>query len=314
MRRRRLTALLAVCALFCCLPAASAGATTTASFDDPVGDSLEFAADLGATTVTVGDDDAVSVDTLVTPRPPAGWGGCSHYVVGICMPSDMTLTWYLDYAAGAGSLADDGADAKVLVVPQQGTSTWEGSRWDAAAGSFSAGARPLGSEDSDSARWSLRLSDLGVPRPATVRIWAVSLYRSFNGLGQQLSYEDKAGPGTVTIPGPPPTLDPAASLPCKRKADTVNRLQRRLRTLRRAAKRGEPGAARKLRRLRATKGRAVKAMVRRCGPPVAEPPATPAPTAAPPGCELVTKPVLQQEGTGIFAPWVVKPEVVVECD
>lgn len=58
----------------------------------------------------------------------------------------------------------------------------------------------------------------------------------------------------------------------------------------------------------------MRAMKRRCGPPVAASPGAPAPTAAPPGCELVTKPVLQQEGTGIFAQWVVKPEVVVECD
>ncbi|MGC1853724.1 MAG: hypothetical protein WA687_14970, partial [Solirubrobacterales bacterium] len=76
-------------------------------------------------------------------------------------------------------------------------------------------------------------------------------------------------------------------------------------------RRGKPGAARKLRRTRATRGRAIQAMKRSCGPPATE--EAPPPAAAPPGCKLVTKPVLQQEGVGIHAEWVIKPEVVVEC-
>ena len=50
-------------------------------------------------------------------------------------------------------------------------------------------------------------------------------------------------------------------------------------------------------------------MKRSCGAPVSGP----APTSAPPGCRLVTKTVLKQEGIGIYAKWVLKPEVVVEC-
>jgi hypothetical protein len=54
----------------------------------------------------------------------------------------------------------------------------------------------------------------------------------------------------------------------------------------------------------------VRSLKRACGKPVAQE----APEAAPPGCRLVTKPVLKQEGVGIFAKWVVQPEVVVECE
>jgi hypothetical protein len=50
-------------------------------------------------------------------------------------------------------------------------------------------------------------------------------------------------------------------------------------------------------------------MKRSCGAPVKGP----APSSAPPGCRLVTKTVLKQEGIGIYAKWVLKPEVVVEC-
>jgi hypothetical protein len=50
-------------------------------------------------------------------------------------------------------------------------------------------------------------------------------------------------------------------------------------------------------------------MKRACGPAVSGAP----PTSAPPGCRLVTKTVLKQEGLGIYAKWVLTPEVVVEC-
>lgn len=310
--RPRSAALLMAIAALCCLPAASAAAATSGSFDDPIGDSLEFAPDLGTTTVTIGDDETISVDTRIVPRPPAFWGGCAYYVVGICMPADMTVTWYVDHTPSGGSVADGGADAKVVVIPRGGQTFWEGSRWDAANGRFSAGAQPAATEDTGGVRWTLRLADLGIPRPATLRVWVVSLYKSYNGLGVLFNYEDLAGPGAASVDGPPPSpVDPAANLPCKRKTAAVNRLQRRLRSLRRAAARGKPGAAAKLRRLRATRARAIKAMKRRCGPPVEED--APPPSSAPPGCKLVTKPVLQQEGIGIHAEWVVKPEVVVEC-
>ncbi len=310
----RPVALLVAFALLCCLPVASTAAATSGSFEDPIGDVLEFAPDLGATTVTVGDDETIAVDTRIVPRPPAFWGGCAYYVVGTCIPADMTVTWYLDHTPGSGSVADDGADAKVVVIPRRGETFWEGSRWDTANGRFSAGAQPAGAEDSGGARWTLRLADLGIPRPATLRIWAVSLYKSYNGLGTLLEYEDKAGPGTVAVEAPPGTSGPAgvaASGPCKRKTRTVNAIQRRIRALRRHADDGNRRARRKLRRLRDTRGRAVRAMKHRCGPPADD--EAPPPTSAPPGCKLVTKPVLQQEGVGIYAEWVVKPEVVVEC-
>lgn len=313
--RATAVALIALAALL--LPAAGAAAATSGSFDDPIGDTLEYAPDLGATTVTIGDDETIAVDTRIVPRPPAGWGGYA-YCVGFppfqtCVPADMNVTWYIDHTPSTGSVADDGADAKVVVIPRQGQTFWESSKWDAANGKFAAGAKPLGSEDPGGAKWTLRLADLGIPRPATLRVWVVSLYKSYNGVGTLLEYSDRAGPGTVAVDGPPPspTGGPATNPACARKTKTVNGLQDRIRSLRRQAAKGKAGAKRKLRRSRAARKRAVKAMKRKCGQPVTE--TAPAPTAAPPGCKLVTKPVLQQEGVGIHAEWVIKPEVVVEC-
>jgi hypothetical protein len=308
----RATAVLAVSLLLAVAPA-SAGAAASGSFDDPVGDTTEFAPDLGATTVTVGDDDVLSVNTRIVPRPPAFWGGCAYYVVGTCVPANMNVTWYFDYSPTAGSVADGGADAKVVVVPARGQTFWESARWDAANGRFTAGARPAAAEDAGGVTWSLRLADLGIPEPATLRVWAVSLYRSYNGLGVLFDYSDMAGPGTVSIPVPPGAAGDGGATPaCREAIVDANRLQRKLRRAKRAvAKGGGRKARRRLARLRTRRNSALKAMRDSCATPVD--PAGPPPASPPPGCQLVTKPVLQQEGTGIYAPWVIKPEVVVEC-
>jgi hypothetical protein len=309
-------AVLAIAAVLALLPA-SAIAAVSGSFDDPIGDTPQYAPDLGATTVTVGDDDSLVVDTRIVPRPPAGWGGCA-YTVGFppfqtCVPANMNVAWYFDYAANSGSVADGGADAKVVVVPSQGQTFWEGSRWDAANGRFSAGAQPAGAEDPGGVTWVLRLADLGIPRSATLRIWVVSLYKSYNGLGVLLNYSDAAGPGTVSIPGPPPPSGSGPGKPCRRAMTKASDLQRLVAKARREVKEGGDSAARrKLTKLRAKRKRALRAMVRRCSARIA--PSGPPPSEAPPGCRLVTKPVLQQEGIGIYAEWVIKPEVVVECE
>lgn len=303
-------ALVAVACLL--LPAGALGAAS-GSFEDPVGDTLEFAPDLGLTSVTVGDDETIAVDTRIVPRPPAGWGGCAYYVVGTCIPSDMNVTWYFDYDPAAGSVADDGADAKVVVVPARGQTFWESDRWNAAAGKFTAGAQPAGTEDPGGVRWALRLADLGIPRPAALRVWAVSLYKSYNGLGVLLDYSDTAGPGTISIPGPATGGGTQPSGSCKRAIGRANGLQRRLRGAKRRLKRGGGRRARrKVARLKHRRRLSLKAMKRRCAARVDSSPSPP-PSSAPPGCRLVTKPVLQQEGTGIHAQWVIKPEPVVEC-
>jgi hypothetical protein len=306
----RTVAVVATAAVFLVLPAI-AGASSSASFDDPIGDVTYYAPDLGATTVTVGDDDVLTVDTRIVPRPPAFWGGCA-YTVGFppyqtCVPANMNVSWYLDFQSGAGSVADGGADAKVVAVPSGGQTFWESDHWDSANGRFSAGAKPAATDDPGGVRWSLQLADLRIPKPATVRVSVVSLYKSYNGLGVLLNYSDLAGPGTLAIAGPPrpPAVDPS----CSRATNTVNRLQRRIRSARRRAAKGSRSARRRLARLRSKQRRASRAMKRRCGSPVKGAP----PTSAPPGCRLVTKTVLKQEGIGIYANWVLKPEVVVEC-
>jgi hypothetical protein len=307
----RTAAVLAVSILACALAAATARASSSASFDDPIGDVSSYAPDLGATTITVGDDDTFTVDTRIVPRPPAYWGGCA-YTVGTfpyqtCVPANMNVTWYLDFDSAAGSVVDDGADAKVVVIPTRGQTFWESSRWDTANGRFSAGAKPAGTEHADGARWILRLADLGIPKPASVRIWVVSLYKSYTGLGTLLNYSDTAGPGTVPIAGP--ASAPAANRSCTRATARVNSLQRKIRSARRRAAKGSRSARRRLARLRSQRRRALRTMKRKCGAPVKGTP----PASAPPGCRLVTKTVLKQEGIGIYAKWVLKPEVVVEC-
>lgn len=302
----RMAAALAI-AIACLVVPASAGAASSGSFDDAIGDATYYAADLGATTINVGDDDTFTVDTRIVPRPPAYWGGCA-YTVGAfpyqtCVPANMNVTWYLDFSANSGSVANDGADAKVAAVPSKIQTFWESSRWDTANGKFAAGAKPAAGEDAGGAHWTLRLADLGIPRPATVRIWVVSTYKSYNGVGTLLEYSDTAGPGSVQVAGAPGAVSgPSAS--CAQATRRVNRLQRRIR----AAKRRGAGH-RRLRRLRSQRKRALRKMKRNCGAPVTTPP----PATAPPGCRLVTKTVLKQEGIGIYAKWVLKPEVVVVC-
>jgi hypothetical protein len=308
----RTAAVLAVAAACLVVPAAAVAAVS-ASFDDPIGDTTDYAPDLGLSTVTVGDDDTITLDTRIVPRPPAYWGGCAYYVgfppFQTCVPSNMNVTWYIDHTSGSGSVIDGGADAKVTAVPSRGQTFWESTRWDAANGRFSAGAKPLAAEDAGGVKWTLQLIDLGIPKPATMRIRVVSAYKSYTGTGVLLEYSDTAGPGTVAIPGVAGAGVPGASQACVGATRKVNRLQRRIRAVRKRAAKGSRSARRQLRRLRTRKRRALKAMKRRCGAPVT----APAPTSAPPGCRLVTKPVLKQEGVGIYAEWVIKPEVVVEC-
>jgi hypothetical protein len=305
----RAVAVLAILATAWLSPAVG-HAAVSASFDDPIGDSTYYAPDLGATKMTVGDDETFTVDTRIVPRPPAYWGGCA-YTVGFfpyqtCVPANMNVTWYLDFLRTAGSVSDDGADAKVTVIPARTQTFWESARWDSANGKFSAGAKPAFGEDAGGAHWTLRLADLGIPKPATVRVWAVSLYKSYNGVGTLLDYSDKAGPGSIAVAG---GQAPAAGSGCVQATRRVNSLQRRIRSAKRRAAHGGRAAKRRLARLRAQRKRALRKLKRRCGAPVSGP----APTTAPPGCRLVTKTVLKQEGIGIYAKWVLRPEVVVEC-
>lgn len=230
VRRLRPVALIAAVAAICALPAASAAASTV-TFGDATGDMSQFAVDLGATTVAVSDD-AVSVETAIVPRPPAGWGGCAYLIGEACIPAEMNVSWYLDFAPAAGSVADEGADARIVVVPEPGRSLWESELWSSAGGRFLPGPRPLGSQEPDSVRWSLRLSDLGIARPATVRIWAVSFFGAQPGLGAPIDYEDRAGPATILLDeGAAGTGREAGSTArCKRKAAASAR-RRRMRLL-----------------------------------------------------------------------------------
>lgn len=306
----RSMALAAVTVAALLMAPSGAAAATSGSVADPVGDVTQFAPDLAATTVTVGDDDTLTVDTRIVPTPPAGWGGCAYFVVGICVPSNMTVTWYLDFVPGAGSLAEDGADAKVVAIPVRGQTTWESTRWDAANGRFTAGAVPAATVDAGGVRWQLRLGDLGIPRPASVRMRIVSLYKSATGTGVLVDYSDVAGPAAIPVAGPAAGAAPSAG--CTTATRAVNKLQRRIRSTTRRARRGSDSAKRRLPRLKAQRRRALRRLGSECGTP-AKGPAPTAPTSAPPGCRLVTKPVLVLEGIGLNAKYVLRQRVVVEC-
>ncbi len=240
--------LLALVAL-CALPGAAAAGPN--DFDDPIGDMPTYAADLGTTTVLDGGD-TLSVETAIVSRPPAGWGGCAYSVGSACIPAEMSVTWYLDHAPG-GNPTDDGADVKVVVVPDQGLSFWTSERWSTAGDRYLPGPRPLGSEAPGALRWSARLSDLGIERPASVRVWAVSSFRSPPGIGTPLDLEDRAGPGTVSLSSPDAEASPAS---CGRGATASMRPRRR-------APRARPSA----RRSSATRPSAAVAPGRAVGPP-----------------------------------------------
>ena len=313
-------AIAAAIALSLLVPAPSAHAAATGTATDALGDVTEYAPDLGDTTLTIGDDETVTVDTQVVPRPPAFWGGCAYYVVGTCIPSNMTVTWYFDYSSTSGSLSEGGADAKVVAVPARGQTFWESARWDPASGRFVSGAQPaIGAEPSATEslgdlRFTLRLSDLGIPRPATLNFGAISLYKSYTGTGLLLNYTDTAGPGSVTIPGlpPAPAPTPTTSPACTEAVVATNVLQSKIRKVKKRAAKGGRRAHRKLVRLKQHRKLLLQAMKAACAAPI-DPEPGKAPSAAPPGCKLETKPVLQQEGTGIYAAWVYKSEVVVVC-
>jgi hypothetical protein len=168
------TALAIVAAL--ALPA-GARAMASGSFDDPIGDSAN-AADLGATTVTVGDDDTITVDTRFVSRPDA----------------TANVTWYFDYFGGKGP------DAKVAVLSSSGRALWKSAHRDSPRERFSSGAPPAGAEGPDDLVWTSRLADLGIPTPATLRVWAVSRHRSYNSLGVPITYSDTASPVTLSLP------------------------------------------------------------------------------------------------------------------
>ena len=80
-----------------------------------------------------------------------------------------------------------------------------------------------------------------------MRIWVVSLYKSYNGVGTLLEYSDKAGPGSVQVTGGPAG---GRSEPGMRSRDgRANRLQRKIRA---AKRRGASRSRRQRSRLSAS--------------------------------------------------------------
>ena len=290
--------------------ASPSSAATSGVVNDAIGDVTYYAADLGTTTVTINDDGAIAVNTRIVPRPPAGWGGCAYYVgffpYQTCIPSNMNVTWYLDFRPGAGSLSDSGADAKVLAVPSRGTTTWESDRWDAANGRFVSGAVPAAAEDPGGVTWTLRSRPGHPPAgddPATHRLDLQVLHRN----RRAARLHRVAGPGSIPVAGPPKVAGPSRA--CSKAASLANTLARQIKATERSARRGSRSARRRLRRLRAQRASVLKTIKKKCAKPARGPP----PTSAPAGCRLVTKPVFVLEGFGSNAKYVLREQVVVDC-
>ena len=230
--RSATTALLALIALALAPTAGASPVGVADPADTAYGapDVLALAADSDATGT-------LTVATRFAPRPPAGWGMCVPFVPGSpsCFPLDMRVDWFLDAVPGAGSLADEGADARVSAVPTRGRSVMELARFDVTRGWVVGpvpGLSQAGGSPTLDLTWQAAFASLGIPAGSPVAIRVVSRYRTFTGLGSPLVYEDRApdaGGLQVTLAGVPPGSGPPPPDPaCKQAATAVNRAQRDL--------------------------------------------------------------------------------------
>lgn len=190
---------------------ASAGAAVTVTAEEPF-EETPFVPDLGATTATVADDGTLTVRTRIVARPPAGWGGCVPLPSGLCVPARITVTWLLDWQSG-GSVADDGADAKVVATPAQATTTWQALRWDATGAQWRAATVPAATTDIGGATWSLAPAQLGIPATATVSMRIASRFHVVGDDGLPVDTADDAGPLTIPLGGLSPDAGAAPVAP-----------------------------------------------------------------------------------------------------
>jgi hypothetical protein len=298
--RRGTIALVALLGLALAPAAAAAPVGVADPADTAYGapDVLALAADSDATGT-------LSVATRFAPRPPAGWGMCVPFVPGspACFPLDMRVDWFLDAVPGAGSLADEGADARVTAVPTRGQSVMELARFDVTRGWVTGpvpGLTQSGGSPTLDLGWQAAFASLGIAPGSPVAIRVVSRYRTFTGLGDPLVYEDRApdaGGLQVTLAAVPGASAPPPDPACTRAATAVNRAQgdlskarKRSRSkrlsiaARRKAKRSIPRLKRAVARRRAR----LKSVCPRPGPASAVPGA---PAPAPPGavCHYETR-------------------------
>jgi hypothetical protein len=261
------------------LPAAPAQAAVTVSIEDPL-EGTPFVPDLGRTSLSLGEQSMLVAETLIVARPPAGWGGCVPLPTGICLPAQMSVSWYFDDGPD-GSPAQYGADAKVVATPAQETTTWQSLRWDRSDQHWVAGAVPAGATDISGVRWSILASELGLAPNATVSVRVVARFRATGANGEVVETRDESGPFALPLGGLAPAPAPAAALApaspsrpdatevqgtrvsaaCRAARLRVTRLERRIAAARKVA-RGRGAAARrrtardKLRRLRPQRAKA----------------------------------------------------------
>ena len=212
------------------LALAPAAVAAPVAVDDPA-DTSYGAPDVLAVAADSDATGTLSVVTRFAPRPPAGWGLCVPFVPGSpsCFPLDMRVDWFLDAVPGAGSLADEGADARVTAVPTRGQSVMELARFDVTRGWVTGpvpGLTQTGGSPTLDLGWQAAFASLGIAPGSAVAIRVVSRYRTFTGLGTPLVYEDRApdaGGLQVTLAGVPAGSGPPPDPACKRAATAVNR-------------------------------------------------------------------------------------------
>lgn len=254
MRLRALTILLSCLTALCValLPTAAPAAVTVTA-DDPL-DAAKGVPDLGRTTITIGEDAVLSVQTLVVASPPVGWTDCVQLSAGGCWPTRMSVSWYFDLVEG-GSPVDGGAEASVVATPDGLTTRWSARLWVGRGNRlWKEVAVPAGSVDPDGLRWSLPARALGLPPKvpttatstspaASVRV--VSRSTPFSQDAQAPEQRDQAGPFVLPLASLPGAVKaPVITAACTTATARLAKLDARIAKLEKVA-RGRSGTARR---------------------------------------------------------------------
>jgi hypothetical protein len=282
---------LAVVGTLAALVTATSSAHATPVIQADPADTSYGAPDILAVAADSDPAGSLSVSSRFAPRPPAGWGVCVPFVPGspTCFPPDMRVDWFIDSAAGTGSPADGGADARVTGVPSGGQTVIQLARWDATRG-WVAGPQPqlaqAGGDPTIDVGWTALYASLGLSPGATIGVRVATTYRSLTGLGIATAYSDLApDSGWMSVvlagsaPAPAQAPAPAPTSACKAAAAAANTVQRRLTRAKARAHSRRAGVRRRARRevRRLTRRRKVlRARLRAACPP-------PAPTGTQPG-------------------------------
>lgn len=309
MVRGRLRTALAALLAAGALAVAAAAPAPAATLVDPL-EGSPWVADLGELTATLRTDGVLETRTQVVARPPAGWGGCVPLDHGICMLTEMDVTWRMGYRVGGAP--GDGADARVVATPVWSQTAWRLDLWSDAAQRWQVATPPLGTTDAGGVSWSLPLTWLGTGiGDGRLSLRAISRFVPLDAAGRpeaavfdetdwlELPLPSAVLGGSPDAPATPPSErapgartptargDSAPRMPtpaqltaCNKARARLSTLDRRIRRAAKAAKRGPAArrraARRELRRLRTQRDAALSSKRRTCAR-ASQPPSLPIP-------------------------------------